>query len=232
MSVWRRREPDPDTPLTEARKELVHSYMDAEESESRRRAVERFELQSRLREQARTAAAGDATRQAATTPTHAVEDTRRDDDAYPEDDVARLVAAAAAAAREEGRREADEETAKQVAVAVEQALREAKEETVRQLAEAVARARNEAAETATRRGAVPAEPTPEPVREPELSEPTAPLASEADTEPTAEQPAEQSSIEGLPLSERIEAATRPDEATARVDWTRELVRRKQKARIS
>ena len=102
---------------------------------------------------------------------------RRGDEARREDDeVARQVAAAAAGAREEARREAEEETARQVAAAVEAALREAKDETARQVAEAVAHARQEAAEAA-RQGGVIAEPAPEQPREPELEEPAPPVAA-------------------------------------------------------
>ena len=300
MAAWLRREHEPDKSLTDARKELVHSYMDAEESEARREAIERLERQSHTREQARPLAAEEAVRRRAATATDAGQQTaddaarrssvpecraqrrtagdakRRGDEARREDDeVARLVAAAAAGAREEARREAEEETARQVAAAVEAALREAKDETARQVAEAVAHARQEAAEAA-RQGGVIAEPAPEQPREPELEEPAPPVAAtlgearprapgKTDMEPageaarreaaiaettredarqetgeetprgvvaTAEQPAGRNSTEGLPLYERIEAATQPDEATARVDWTRELLRTTKNARTS
>lgn len=222
VAAWLRREEEPDKSLTDARKELVHSYMDAEESETRRQAVERVERQARMREQARLAAAEEAVRR---------QEERGDD----EDDVARRVAAAAAEAREEARREAEEETARQVAAAVEQALREAEDETARQVAEAVAQARQEA---------VSAEP-PQP-REPRLEQPSSPVAAILDaraarreaaaaveheeTTPGAEQPASHSSTEGLPLSQRIAAATRPDDAPAPLDWPHELLRSKKNAR--
>ena len=256
MAAWRRREPEPDTSLTEARKELVHSYMDAEESEARRQAVERVEQQSRMHEQARLVAA---------------EDKRRKDEVRREDaEIARQVAAAVAEAREETRREAEEETARQVAAAVEQAMRSAKDEITRQVAEAVAQARQEAAVVAAREEPVVA-PASEPAREPEPEEP-APLvaatlgearrhipvktfmqpaseaarpetaSAEATREETRQEPAEDAvdtqeqpaghSTEGLPLSERIEAVTHPDEAATRVDWTRELLRTKKKAQTS
>ena len=62
MAAWLRREHEPDKSLTDARKELVHSYMDAEESEARRQAIERLERQSHTREQARPLAAEEAVR--------------------------------------------------------------------------------------------------------------------------------------------------------------------------
>ena len=46
MAAWLRREHEPDKSLTDGRKELVHSYMDAEESEARRQAIERLERKS------------------------------------------------------------------------------------------------------------------------------------------------------------------------------------------
>jgi chemosensory pili system protein ChpA (sensor histidine kinase/response regulator) len=253
MVAWRRREHEPDKSLTAARKELVHSYMDAEEAEARRREVEQRERQGRTREQARLMTADVSIPVAGSAK-------RRDDGAGREDDeVARQVAAAVADAREEARREAEEETARQVAGAVEEALREAKDETARQVAEAVAQARQEAAEAAARHGAAIAEPVPEQPRAPELEEPAPPVAATLDEarpkapentvmEPAreearqdtgdetaggvlgaAEQPAGRSTA-GLPLFERIEAATQPDEAAARVDWTRELLRAKKNAR--
>ncbi|MFZ0342893.1 MAG: hypothetical protein WAL31_11230, partial [Gaiellaceae bacterium] len=67
MVAWIRREQEPDTSLTEARKDLVHSYMDAEEADARRQAVEQREQQSRTREQARLTAAEEAVRRQAAT---------------------------------------------------------------------------------------------------------------------------------------------------------------------
>jgi colicin import membrane protein len=256
MVAFRRREPEPDTSLTEARKELVHSYMDAEEAEARREDVERIERQSRMREQARLVAAEDKRREA---------EVRREDD-----EIARQVAAAVAEAREETRREAEEQAARQVAAAVEEAMRTAKDEITRQVAEAVAQARHEVVEEAARQEPV-VEPASEPAREPEPEEP-APLvaatlgearrhipvktfiqpapeaarpesaSAEATREETPPEPAQDvvdpeeqpagHSTAGLPLSERIQAVTHPDAATARVDWTRELLRTKKKARTS
>ena len=251
MPAWLRKEEEPDKSLTEARKELVHSYMDAEEAETRRQAVEQLERQSRSREQARLTAGQDAVRRQ--TAAAADAEARREDE-----DVAQQVAAAAAEAREEAQREAEEETARQVAAAVEQALRQAKEETERQVAEAVARARQEAADTAPRPGAGVSEPAPERPREPEPAEQDQPVATTlGEARPTVpEQPVAEPAGEaqpesdqetprgdvappevpagrsaaGLPLSKRIEAVTQPDEAAARVDWTRELLRAKKNAR--
>jgi colicin import membrane protein len=237
MVAWRRREPEPDTSLTEARKELVHSYMDAEEAEAQRQAVERVEQQSRVREQARLVAAEDKRQQ---------DEVRREDD-----EIARQVAAAVAEAREETRREAEEETARQVAAAVEEAMRTAKDEITRQVAEAVAQAQQEA-EPVARQEPVVVESPPEQPRELEPEE-TAPLVAATLHEARAQvlekpftEPAEEvaretapdvagaeeqpagHSTEGLPLSARIEAVTHPDEAATRVDWTRELLRTKKK----
>jgi hypothetical protein len=239
MAAWIRREQEPDTSLTEARKDLVHSYMDAEEADARRQAVEQRERQSRMREQARLTAAEAAIRRQAATATDAGHRTADHETGRVDDDVARQVAAAAAEAREEARREAEDETARRVAVAVEEALREAKDETARQVAEAVARARQEASEAAPHRP-----------REPEPQKPAPPLAAtlrdtrpqthakpllepaeEALQEPNEEMP-EHKSTEGLPLSERVEAATRTHEAPARVDWTRDLLRAKKNTRPS
>src|SRR5260370_19672436 len=53
MSGWLRGREGPAEPLTEDRRRLVHSYMDAEEEEARREAIEERERSARIREQAR-----------------------------------------------------------------------------------------------------------------------------------------------------------------------------------
>src|SRR5690242_8429889 len=57
MTGWRRRQEVPVEPLTEDRRRLVHSYMDAEEEKVRREAIEERERLARIREQARRPAA-------------------------------------------------------------------------------------------------------------------------------------------------------------------------------
>jgi len=61
MTAWPRRENEPAKPLTEDRKRLVQSYMDAEEETARREAIEERQRQLHIREQARPPAAQGAT---------------------------------------------------------------------------------------------------------------------------------------------------------------------------
>ena len=174
MAAWRREQPEPVVSLTEDRKSLIHSYMDAEEAEAHREAIEELERQSRIDAESRGAAAEEAARQYATTASEArreaAEDTARQsitaakqarrqiaEEAAQqpataaeearrevEEEVARKVAAAAERAREQARRDVSEEAARQVAAAVEAARREASEEAARQVAAATARAREQA----------------------------------------------------------------------------------------
>ena len=174
MAAWRREQPEPVVSLTEDRKSLIHSYMDAEEAEAHREAIEELERQSRIDAESRGAAAEEAARQYATTASEArrdaAEDTVRQSIAAAkqarrqiaeeaaqqaataaeearrevEEEVARQVAAAAERAREQARRDVSEEAARQVAAAVEAARREASEEAARQVAAATARARERA----------------------------------------------------------------------------------------
>src|SRR2546428_10610336 len=57
MSAGLRGEEEPAKPLTEDRKRLVQSYMDAEEETARREAIEERQRQLHIREQARPPAA-------------------------------------------------------------------------------------------------------------------------------------------------------------------------------
>src|SRR5207248_2992909 len=118
MTAWLRREDEHAKPLTEDRKRLVQSYMDAEEETARREAIEERQRQLHIREQARPPAAKlHAVTPAETPPAQAVPDETAGE-------AARLVADA----EERARREAGEEAARQIAEAEGQARRRADEE--------------------------------------------------------------------------------------------------------
>src|ERR1700757_3142776 len=104
MTAWPRRQDTPANPLTEDRKRLVHSYMDAEEEQARREAIEERERQSRIREQAPRAASPERVQQ------------------QPEG------AAPLRVVDEAVERELADEAARQVAAAEEQARREMEQE--------------------------------------------------------------------------------------------------------
>src|SRR5438067_3388427 len=113
MTAWLRREDEPAKPLTEDRKRLVQSYMDAEEETARREAIEERQRQLHIREQARPPAAKlHAVTPAEIPPAEALPDETAEE-------AARLVADA----EERARREAGEVAARQIEAAQEQARR-------------------------------------------------------------------------------------------------------------
>src|SRR5437773_1806815 len=133
MTAWLRREDEPAKPLTEDRKRLVQSYMDAEEETARREAIEERQRQLHIREQARPPAAKlHAVTPAETPPAEALPDETAEE-------AARLVADA----EERARREAGEVAARQIEAAQEQARRWADQEVRRRVAVAVEEAREE-----------------------------------------------------------------------------------------
>src|SRR5438046_8072119 len=80
MTAWLRREDEPAKPLTEDRKRLVQSYMDAEEETARREAIEERQRQLHIREQARPPAAKlHAVTPAETPPAEALPDERSEE---------------------------------------------------------------------------------------------------------------------------------------------------------
>lgn len=158
MTVWRRRQDVPANPLTEDRKRLIQVYMDADEEEARRRALEDGGRQRRDREQARQpkAAEGQTQRVAEAQPP---ETTARNPailvEAVPDEsaaEAARRFAAAVEKACDQARQEAEEEMARRVAAAVEEARvearREAAEDAARLFAEVEDLVRRQAAEQA------------------------------------------------------------------------------------
>src|SRR5205823_4930313 len=133
MTAWLRREDEPAKPLTEDRKRLVQSYMDAEEETARREAIEERQRQLHIRDQARPPAAKlHAVTPAETPPAEALPDETAEE-------AARLVADA----EERARREAGEEAARQIEAAQERARRWADQEVRRRVAVAVGEAREE-----------------------------------------------------------------------------------------
>src|SRR5207244_9041639 len=117
MTAWLRREDEPAKPLTEDRKRLVQSYMDAEEETARREAIEERQRQLHIREHARPPAA----------KLHAVAPAETRGQAG-EDTVPQSIASAVAVPNETA-----EETAQLVADAEERARREAGEVAARQI---------------------------------------------------------------------------------------------------
>src|SRR5947207_12071413 len=156
MTAWLRREEEPAKPLTEERKRLVQSYMDAEEETARREAIEEGQRQLHIREQApRPAAQGPKLHAVASAETRGQ---------AGEDTVPQSIAPAQAVPDETA-----EEAAKLVADAVERARREASEVAARQIEAAQERARRWADQEVRRRVAVAVEEAREEVRQ-ELSE--------------------------------------------------------------
>src|SRR4051794_481411 len=127
MTAWPRRENEPAKPLTEDRKRLVQSYMDAEEETARREAIEERERQFYVREQARRPAAQGTT-------LHAV--APAESGQAGEETVPQSIALTEAVPDETA-----EESARLFADAEERARREAGEGAARQIAEPKARAR-------------------------------------------------------------------------------------------
>src|SRR6266550_3192598 len=121
MTAWLRREDEPAKPLTEDRKRLVQSYMDAEEETARREAIEERQRQLHIREQARPPAAKlHAVTPAETPPAEALPD-----------ETARQIEAA----QERARRWADQEVRRRVAVAVGEARKEVRRELFEEVAQ-------------------------------------------------------------------------------------------------
>src|SRR3954468_352358 len=180
MTAWPRRENEPAKPLTEDRKRLVQSYMDAEEETARREAIEERERQFYVREQARRPAAQGAT-------LHAV--APAESGQAGEETVPQSIALTEAVLPDE----TAEESARLFADAEERARREAGEAAARQIAETQERARRWADQEVRRRVAVAVEEAREEVRR-ELSEEAgrrAPLAEEQARREAAGEGAEQ-----------------------------------------
>src|SRR2546423_12862941 len=148
MTAWLRREDEPAKPLTEDRKRLVQSYMDAEEETARREAIEERERQLHIREQAGPPAAKlHAVTPAETPPAEALPDETAEE-------------AAIADAEERARREAGEEAARQIEAAQERARRWADQEVRRRVAVAVEGGR-EGGRRGLFEGVAPEAPSPE-----------------------------------------------------------------------
>src|SRR2546423_8887102 len=111
MTAWLRREDEPAKPLTEDRKRLVQSYMDAEEETARREAIEERQRHLHIREQARPPAAKlHAVTPAETPPAEALPDETAEE-------------AATADAEERVRRGGGEEAARPIGAAEERGRR-------------------------------------------------------------------------------------------------------------
>jgi hypothetical protein len=255
MTGWRRQRDAPAKPLTEDRKRLVRSYMDAEEAEARREAIDELERQSRIREQARREAEAGAKQHveaAAAAGGIGAEDTVPQSNVRVEAvrrEAAEETARQVATAVEQARREADEEAARQVAAAVEQARREADEEARHRIAAAAqqerAQARDRAAEEATHLEAVAVKRAREQGRQKAAErvvrggagaaeQPPRETAEEAPRQvvAAAEDRARDNSTEGLPVYEWVQAATQQVDASEPADWTRDLLRKRGKADTS
>src|SRR4051812_13641959 len=128
MTAWLRRQDEPAKPLTEDRKRLVQSYMDAEEETARREAIEERQRQLHIREQAQQSPAQGATLRAVAPP-----ETRRQ---AGEDTAPQSLAPAEAVADETA-----EEAARLVADTEERARRGAGGGGARQNAERAGRGR-------------------------------------------------------------------------------------------